>query len=61
MYHLLQADAIYNMVGYPQFIMDAAKLDKVFNEVDKRFDNCTVYICHSYTAVHVTHMNNKIY
>lgn len=30
---LLQADAIYNMVGYPEFIMNATKLDKVFNDV----------------------------
>lgn len=29
----LQADAIYNMVGYPEFIMNATKLDKVFNDV----------------------------
>lgn len=31
----LQADAIYNMVGYPEFIMNATKLDKVFNDVGK--------------------------
>ena len=30
-----QADAIYNMVGYPKFIMDAKELDKVFNDVGK--------------------------
>lgn len=28
-----QADAIYNMVGYPDFIMNATNLDKVFNDV----------------------------
>lgn len=28
-----QADAIYNMVGYPEFIMNPEKLDKVFNDV----------------------------
>lgn len=33
--HLSQADAIYNMVGYPEFIMNATKLDKVFNDVGK--------------------------
>ncbi|XP_041837201.1 endothelin-converting enzyme 1 [Melanotaenia boesemani] len=27
-----KADAIYNMVGYPEFIMNATKLDKVFND-----------------------------
>ena len=31
-----QADAIYNMVGYPDFIMNATKLDKVFNDVGQR-------------------------
>lgn len=30
-----QADAIYNMVGYPDFIMNATNLDKVFNDVGK--------------------------
>lgn len=29
----LQADAIYNMIGYPKFIMDPKELDKVFNDV----------------------------
>lgn len=28
-----QADAIYNMIGYPKFIMDPKELDKVFNDV----------------------------
>uniref|UniRef100_A0A8C7KGN0 Endothelin-converting enzyme 1 n=1 Tax=Oncorhynchus kisutch TaxID=8019 RepID=A0A8C7KGN0_ONCKI len=28
-----KADAIYNMVGYPKFIMDPKELDKVFNDV----------------------------
>lgn len=28
-----QADAIYNMIGYPSFIMDPKELDKVFNDV----------------------------
>lgn len=32
---LSQADAIYNMVGYPEFIMNGTKLDKVFNDVGK--------------------------
>uniref|UniRef100_A0AAX7V2E0 Endothelin-converting enzyme 1 n=1 Tax=Astatotilapia calliptera TaxID=8154 RepID=A0AAX7V2E0_ASTCA len=30
-----KADAIYNMVGYPEFIMNGTKLDKVFNDVGK--------------------------
>lgn len=29
----VQADAIYNMIGYPNFIMDPKELDKVFNDV----------------------------
>lgn len=29
-----KADAIYNMVGYPKFIMDATELDKVFNDFE---------------------------
>uniref|UniRef100_A0A8C7YAB8 Endothelin-converting enzyme 1 n=1 Tax=Oryzias sinensis TaxID=183150 RepID=A0A8C7YAB8_9TELE len=29
-----KADAIYNMVGYPEFIMNATKLDKVFNDFE---------------------------
>ncbi|XP_056158200.1 endothelin-converting enzyme 1 isoform X1 [Lampris incognitus] len=29
-----KADAIYNMVGYPQFIMNSSKLDKVFNDFE---------------------------
>ncbi|XP_071388086.1 endothelin-converting enzyme 1 isoform X2 [Centroberyx affinis] len=29
-----KADAIYNMVGYPQFIMNGSKLDKVFNDFE---------------------------
>lgn len=29
----IQADAIYNMIGYPNFIMDPKELDKVFNDV----------------------------
>ena len=28
-----QADAIYNMIGYPNFIMDPKELDKVFSDV----------------------------
>lgn len=32
---LSQADAIYNMVGYPDFIMNGTNLDKVFNDVGK--------------------------
>lgn len=36
LYHVwLQADAIYNMVGYPDFIMNSTNLDKVFNDVCK--------------------------
>lgn len=31
----LQADAIYNMIGYPKFIMDPKELDKVFNDVSR--------------------------
>ncbi|KAL0978496.1 hypothetical protein UPYG_G00171240 [Umbra pygmaea] len=29
-----KADAIYNMVGYPKFIMDPNELDKVFNDFE---------------------------
>uniref|UniRef100_A0A1A8RA74 Endothelin-converting enzyme 1 n=3 Tax=Nothobranchius TaxID=28779 RepID=A0A1A8RA74_9TELE len=29
-----KADAIYNMVGYPEFIMNITKLDKVFNDFE---------------------------
>ncbi|XP_060925405.1 endothelin-converting enzyme 1 isoform X1 [Limanda limanda] len=29
-----KADAIYNMVGYPDFIMNATKLDQVFNDFE---------------------------
>nr|XP_046198520.1 endothelin-converting enzyme 1-like isoform X1 [Oncorhynchus gorbuscha] len=29
-----KADAIYNMVGYPKFIMDPKELDKVFNDFE---------------------------
>uniref|UniRef100_A0A8D2ZJF1 Endothelin-converting enzyme 1 n=1 Tax=Scophthalmus maximus TaxID=52904 RepID=A0A8D2ZJF1_SCOMX len=29
-----KADAIYNMVGYPDFIMNGTKLDKVFNDFE---------------------------
>uniref|UniRef100_A0A673K1C9 Endothelin-converting enzyme 1 n=1 Tax=Sinocyclocheilus rhinocerous TaxID=307959 RepID=A0A673K1C9_9TELE len=29
-----KADAIYNMVGYPKFIMNPKELDKVFNDFD---------------------------
>ncbi|XP_053083193.1 endothelin-converting enzyme 1 isoform X2 [Pangasianodon hypophthalmus] len=29
-----KADAIYNMIGYPKFIMDPKELDKVFNEFE---------------------------
>ncbi|XP_073323626.1 endothelin-converting enzyme 1 isoform X1 [Pagrus major] len=29
-----KADAIYNMVGYPEFIMNSTKLDKVFNDFE---------------------------
>uniref|UniRef100_A0A667ZB17 Endothelin-converting enzyme 1 n=1 Tax=Myripristis murdjan TaxID=586833 RepID=A0A667ZB17_9TELE len=40
-----KADAIYNMVGYPQFIMNTTKLDKVFNDVvsDLYFQNVMQY------------------
>uniref|UniRef100_A0AAQ4S1M9 Endothelin-converting enzyme 1 n=1 Tax=Gasterosteus aculeatus aculeatus TaxID=481459 RepID=A0AAQ4S1M9_GASAC len=34
MYGTKKADAIYNMVGYPEFIMNATKLDKVFNDFE---------------------------
>ncbi|XP_065811164.1 endothelin-converting enzyme 1 isoform X2 [Labrus bergylta] len=29
-----KADALYNMVGYPEFIMNATKLDKVYNDFE---------------------------
>uniref|UniRef100_W5M719 Endothelin-converting enzyme 1 n=2 Tax=Lepisosteus oculatus TaxID=7918 RepID=W5M719_LEPOC len=29
-----KADAIYNMIGYPKFIMDPKELDKVFNDYE---------------------------
>uniref|UniRef100_A0A8C3A4Z4 Endothelin-converting enzyme 1 n=1 Tax=Cyclopterus lumpus TaxID=8103 RepID=A0A8C3A4Z4_CYCLU len=29
-----KADAIYNMVGYPEFIMNGTRLDKVFNDFE---------------------------
>ncbi|XP_047439160.1 endothelin-converting enzyme 1 isoform X1 [Mugil cephalus] len=42
-----KADAIYNMVGYPEFIMNATKLDKVFNDFmvvsDLYFQNVMQY------------------
>lgn len=28
-----KADAIYDMIGYPNFILDPKELDKVFHEV----------------------------
>ncbi|XP_061893984.1 endothelin-converting enzyme 1 [Entelurus aequoreus] len=33
-----KADAIYNMVGYPEFIMNTTKLDKVFNDFEVVMD-----------------------
>ncbi|MGH0120139.1 UNVERIFIED_CONTAM: hypothetical protein FKN15_065300 [Acipenser sinensis] len=33
-----KADAIYNMIGYPKFIMDSKELDKVFNDVSREYD-----------------------
>ncbi|XP_061742313.1 endothelin-converting enzyme 1 [Nerophis ophidion] len=33
-----KADAIYNMVGYPEFIMNSTKLDKVFNDFEVVMD-----------------------
>uniref|UniRef100_A0A8C5EY95 Endothelin-converting enzyme 1 n=1 Tax=Gouania willdenowi TaxID=441366 RepID=A0A8C5EY95_GOUWI len=38
-----KADALYNMVGYPEFIMNSTKLDNVFNEVDLYFQNVMQY------------------
>uniref|UniRef100_A0AAY4EKI3 Endothelin-converting enzyme 1 n=1 Tax=Denticeps clupeoides TaxID=299321 RepID=A0AAY4EKI3_9TELE len=42
-----KADAIYNMVGYPKFIMDPTELDKVFNDFevvsDLYFENVMQY------------------
>lgn len=35
-----QADAIYNMIGYPNFIMDPKELDKVFNDVSGSLARC---------------------
>uniref|UniRef100_A0A8C8IP25 Endothelin-converting enzyme 1 n=1 Tax=Oncorhynchus tshawytscha TaxID=74940 RepID=A0A8C8IP25_ONCTS len=42
---LSSAEAIYNMVGYPKFIMDPKELDKVFNDVvsDLYFQNVMQY------------------
>lgn len=47
--HLSQADAIYNMVGYPEFIMNATKLDKVFNDVGKC--GTDQMLCHSFASI----------
>ncbi|KAG8429835.1 hypothetical protein GDO86_019085, partial [Hymenochirus boettgeri] len=33
-----KAEAIYDMIGYPNFIMDAAELDKVFNDYEVTSD-----------------------
>ncbi|KAK2526710.1 Ece1 [Columba livia] len=33
-----KADAIYNMIGYPKFIMDPKELDKVFNDYEATSD-----------------------
>ncbi|XP_058857815.1 endothelin-converting enzyme 1-like isoform X2 [Acipenser ruthenus] len=42
-----KADAIYNMIGYPKFIMDSKELDKVFNDYtvvsDLYFQNVMQY------------------
>lgn len=42
-----KADAIYNMIGYPKFIMDPMELDKVFNDFevvpDSYFQNVMQY------------------
>uniref|UniRef100_A0A4W4G2C4 Endothelin-converting enzyme 1 n=1 Tax=Electrophorus electricus TaxID=8005 RepID=A0A4W4G2C4_ELEEL len=32
-----KADAIYNMIGYPKFIMDPKELDKVFSDVSTEY------------------------
>ncbi len=43
---LVQADAIYNMVGYPKFIMNPKELDKVFNDVCMHFLNFCLLLIH---------------
>jgi len=48
--HLSQADAIYNMVGYPEFIMNATKLDKVFNDVGKCGTAAVVFLRVSFAS-----------
>lgn len=50
--HLSQADAIYNMVGYPEFIMNTTKLDKVFNDVGKcGSDHTWQMLCHTFASL----------
>ncbi|XP_036415962.1 endothelin-converting enzyme 1 isoform X2 [Colossoma macropomum] len=43
-----KADAIYNMIGYPKFIMDPKELDKVFNDFDVVSDLYFQNVMHYY-------------
>ncbi|XP_044277182.1 endothelin-converting enzyme 1 isoform X2 [Varanus komodoensis] len=41
-----KADAIYNMIGYPKFIMDPKELDKVFSDYDATPDQYYENVMH---------------
>ncbi|KAI4878347.1 hypothetical protein NFI96_033697 [Prochilodus magdalenae] len=43
-----KADAIYNMIGYPKFIMDPKELDKVFNDFEVVSDLYFQNVMHYY-------------
>ncbi|KAG9260766.1 endothelin-converting enzyme 1 [Astyanax mexicanus] len=43
-----KADAIYNMIGYPKFIMDPKELDKVFNDFEVVSDLYFKNVMHYY-------------
>ncbi|XP_026880267.2 endothelin-converting enzyme 1 isoform X2 [Electrophorus electricus] len=44
-----KADAIYNMIGYPKFIMDPKELDKVFSDLDVASDLYFQNVMHYYS------------